>query len=299
MKKFKFVLGAADVEMAAIESLLAACGQQFEHATTDGRRCHAANAGVADNKGLNGFDVIFVECRVLDVTPAVIIDHHKPGDFGYDKAPEDFMNASSLGQVYVFLATQGLLDPESAGMDHAGPYTGRIDFDGVGTYTVANMGHRAPTVFFIPKDHVYVAAADHCLEAAYRGKCPGVDPEKLLEFRSQWIAEFQKTTAASVKENIREAVEKLKNAKKVVLGGVEVADLADGNVIPQLPEAGAYAGIPFVALVPSPDGRKKYVLQAAPPAAIEAFLAGAFAPLYDYYGAPARGFAGGYDRPLN
>jgi hypothetical protein len=287
MKKFKFVLGAADVEMAAIESLLAACGQQFVHATVGGRRCHAANAYNAENKDMDGLDVVFVECRVLDVRPVHVIDHHKPGDSGYDKAPEEFMNASSLGQVYAFLASHGLLDPESAGMDHAG------------TYTVANMGHRAPTVFFIPENHVYVAAADHCLEAAYRGKCPGVEPEKLLELRSQWIAEFQKTTAASVKENIREAVEKLKNAKKVVLGGVEVADLADGNVIPQLPEAGAYAGIPFVALVPSPDGRKKYVLQAAPPAAIEAFLAGAFAPLYDYYGAPARGFAGGYDRPLN
>src|SRR5690606_27510283 len=30
----------------------------------------------------------------------------------------------------------------------------------------------------IPDDIVYTAAADHCLAAAYRGECPGVDPDE-------------------------------------------------------------------------------------------------------------------------
>lgn len=296
MKPLVFVLGAPDAEMGAIEEVLTSTGQRFIHATVGGRRCHAANAYEADNTGLDRFDVVFIECRVTGITPAIIIDHHKPGDFGYAKAPEDFMNASSLGQLYALLAKLGLLDPESAGMDHAGSYTGRIDFDQAGTYTVANMGHRAPTVFFIPKDHVYVAAADHCLEAAYRGKCPGVDPEKLLEFRINQIAKHLITHPDNVRDNIKSAIEALKNAPKIQLGGVEVADLADGKVISQLPEAGAYTGIPFVALVPSPDGRKKYVIQAAPANAVIVFMNGGYKPLFDYYGAPARGFAGGYDR---
>jgi len=36
-----------------------------------------------------------------------------------------------------------------------------------------------PTWATIPEDIVMVAAADHCLEAAIRGRCPGVDPDDL------------------------------------------------------------------------------------------------------------------------
>jgi hypothetical protein len=30
---------------------------------------------------------------------------------------------------------------------------------------------------WIPRRYVLAAAADHCLTAAYRGECPGVDPD--------------------------------------------------------------------------------------------------------------------------
>jgi hypothetical protein len=35
----------------------------------------------------------------------------------------------------------------------------------------------------VPHDFVLVAAADHCLAAAYRGECPGVDPDALMRWR--------------------------------------------------------------------------------------------------------------------
>jgi hypothetical protein len=36
---------------------------------------------------------------------------------------------------------------------------------------------------WIPQRYVLAAAADHCLAAAYRGECPGVDPDALMRWR--------------------------------------------------------------------------------------------------------------------
>src|SRR5690606_4181877 len=34
-----------------------------------------------------------------------------------------------------------------------------------------------------PDSPVFAAAADHCLAAAYRGECPGIDPNALMRWR--------------------------------------------------------------------------------------------------------------------
>lgn len=39
-------------------------------------------------------------------------------------------------------------------------------------------------VALIPRPLIYAAAADHCLAAAYRGECPGVDPDALMRWHS-------------------------------------------------------------------------------------------------------------------
>jgi hypothetical protein len=36
---------------------------------------------------------------------------------------------------------------------------------------------------WIPQRYVLAAAADHCLAAAYRGECHGVDPDALMRWR--------------------------------------------------------------------------------------------------------------------
>jgi hypothetical protein len=62
-----------------------------------------------------------------------------------------------------------------------------------------------------------------------------------------------------------------------------------------LPEAAAREGIPFLADQTDRDGRQKVVLMAAKPDLIQRFMAGEIVSgLVDYYGDPARGFAGGY-----
>lgn len=184
----------------------------------------------------------------------------------------------------------------------------------------------------IPHDLVLAAAADHCLGAAYRGECPGVDPDALMRWRVESRAAFQRRAPAEILADIEAAREILREAPLVRLAtepwepacGVHgrsgacwqsgagdptartdecyalgdplaVVDLR-GRSIPELPEASAREGICFVADLPSPDGRVKVVCQSGSPEQIEAFMT-VWAPaqgLTDIYGDPAQGFAGGY-----
>lgn len=67
--------------------------------------------------------------------------------------------------------------------------------------------------------------------------------------------------------------------------------------IPELPEAACIMGVPFLSDVTEPSGRRKVALQGVPAGSrlVEWFMAGELVPgLIDYYGDPARGFAGGY-----
>lgn len=74
-----------------------------------------------------------------------------------------------------------------------------------------------------------------------------------------------------------------------------VADFGDATV-PELPEAAARDGVPFLATVTAPDGRRKVGLMAAPAEVVAEWMQvhAPAAGLVDIYGAPARGFAGGY-----
>jgi hypothetical protein len=57
-----------------------------------------------------------------------------------------------------------------------------------------------------------VAAADHCLEPAYRGRCPSVDIFKLREWRAESRAAFQKRPVEAVKADINNATALLRSA---------------------------------------------------------------------------------------
>jgi hypothetical protein len=140
-----------------------------------------------------------------------------------------------------------------------------------------------------------VAAADHCLEAAYRGRCPGVDPDALMRWRAESRAAFQKRSVEDVLVDIEVA-------RRILRAGMSDEGSRDGcfrdlrgEQIPELPEAACREGIPFLSTVRDRDGREKVVLQAAPPDLVRRFLAGEIVSgLCDYYGSPERGLAGGY-----
>jgi hypothetical protein len=298
-----WVLGAADPEMTAIEALLRSLGERVEYATVyrDGasRRVRPAEAYAADcgiGDGIAGLSAtaITVECR-----PAVLygsdvagidwassvdtIDHHNPGDPGYGRAPADFWTACSLGQVVTYLA-------------------------GCGIHVEVTSEMRL------------TAAADHCCGAAYRGQCPGIDPDELMRWRCATRAAFQGIAESDLLARVEAATAALRAAKEICLESVSdmvhteyhdwsssvcdgcnrdpvyARDMRRDAPVPELPEAAMRLGMAYLSgpLIGT-DGRHKYTVSGEP-MHVRAFL-DSFAEregLIDTYGDPARGFAGGY-----
>lgn len=240
MSDVLFVLGAADPEMAAIESLLTECGVPWVYATVDGERVRPGNAYRADcpaqlhagnGEALDG--VYRVECEwdhSLESLqcPVRAIDHHRPGDPGYGRPPAEFLSASSLGQVISVLARRGLVGhhwlpdiewPEDLRQLLAHPTPGEIrwaesaEAGWCGWIVHTPFGWRMP-----PSSVLLTAAADHCLGAAYRGECPGVDPDELMRWRVESRAKFQGRGAEAILADIERAREALRSAKTVRLG---------------------------------------------------------------------------------
>lgn len=217
------------------------------------------------------------------------IDHHRPGDPGYGRPPEEFFEASSIGQVVLELA-------RLRGRDIA---------------------------LYMPQDLVLAAAADHCLAAAYRGECPGVDPDELTRWRAETRAAFQGRPVEDVLADVAIATMALREAPLVSIGfdvdapgcahhrgyadpgcgdcdydggALLVRDLR-GRDVPELPEAAVREGVAYLATVTERDGRTKVVLGGhTTPECVRAFMS-EWAPahgLVGVYGDPARGFAGAY-----
>lgn len=349
MTKRIWILGAADPEMAAIEALLRECGERVEHATVhrDGSRRRvtpgeAYAPDVAIGSDIRGLDVT---AYAVECTPVVLfgspvegidwagvahrIDHHRPGDPGYGRPPAEFLSASSIGQVIAELARLRRL-PASWVRPSWAP-TGAVTcgaFAHMRMTLATQVTHQGWIVgsdvsIEIPDDLVLAAAADHCLGAAYRGECPGADPDALMQWRAKSRAAFQKRPVEELLADIDAARKTLENAPLVTLLGMATAphtddhdwsqSVCDGCAhveteitardlrgipggVPELPEAACRDGIAYLASVTERDGREKVVLGAATAEQVQAFLRD-WAPeedLVDTYGDPARGFAGGY-----
>jgi hypothetical protein len=118
-KEATFVLGAQDPEMREIERVVQDAGFARVHAARGRRRCTPKTAYEADNVVVVGPDLIprpavlppsapvaVVECALRGpAAPRTLarVDHHHPGDPGYDAVPEDYLRGSSLGQVLELL----------------------------------------------------------------------------------------------------------------------------------------------------------------------------------------------------
>lgn len=336
--KYLAILGASDPEMEAIETLLRECGVTVVCAThggpvpsdsgpvaADPPRVHPGNAYRADvplelSEQWDG--VIAVECAWRDMPEDIVrADHHRHGDYGYGLPPSEFLQASSLGQVITWLARTGALSH----IDH-------LITDGWAFRFRGNPGgldcrwqradvpwggwqiHHADKsyTYSIPRDLVLTAAADHCLGAAYRGECPGVDPDELLAHRVANRARYQhridsergaaKGDVAHYESLIRERIEaarrELREAPHIELGPeLDARDMRRDTLVPELAEAATWDGVAYVAgPFAQPDGRRKFTCS-GDRRTVEAFMSH-WAPangLTDIYGDPARGFAGGHE----
>lgn len=165
-----WILGAADPEMAAIERLLAECGEPVAYAVgPDGQRVRPGNAYRAIGYEVDGMFgdarssgiVYLVECEITrrgfgDGAKLVAIDHHRPGDPGYGRPPAEFLPASSIGQVISELARLGRLPADWPVGD--GQYYGaggclRLDPEG---WVVDDEAGGCPRL--IPQRYIYAAA---------------------------------------------------------------------------------------------------------------------------------------------
>lgn len=295
-----WILGAADPEMSGIEQLLAQCGEEYAIAAVDGVRVHPGNAYRMihpDPSVWNGRDIILVEC-------------------GYDpriKAPRrcarcgDYQWGDWAG--YADLGDDG--QPVAGGMGVCGDLHEWVPMIVVDHHRPGDPGHGRPPVEFLVASSIgqvlailgreatqeqrLVAAADHCLAAAYRGECPGVDPDELMRWRVTSRAAFQGRTEAEILADVEHARQILRESGKTDAGAAGYYADMRGQHVPELPEAAAREGIPFLSAIRDRDGREKVVLQAAPADLVSAFLDCRIVPgLVDIYGDPARGFAGGY-----
>jgi hypothetical protein len=305
-RTYLWVLGAPDPEMEAIGRLLAQAGQNVAYATLAGQRVTPDSAYQADGTTC-GFPEdlvpVFVECRVHGVRPWTVVDHHKPGDIGYRVPPEDFLMGASIGQVIGFLAWMDVLPADGTWVS-PGPIAISPGHSFAGKITLVHRiwvvsGHPRHGItpwYGVSSEVLFLAAADHCLMAAYQGRCPGVDPDELMRWRAETRARHQGRPVRAVLEDIARARKALAQAPRILIGGVPVADLR-GQEVPELPEAAARDGVPFLATpMTRRGGRRKVVLQCAPPEVLAAWPEWAARNgITDLYGGdPERGFAGGY-----
>jgi hypothetical protein len=262
-KDVTFVLGAQDPEMREIERVVDSSGRARVHAAKGKRRCTPQTAYEADAVVHVGPDMIprpallhpkapavFVECRLVGREPVARVDHHHPGDPGYEQSPENYLRGSSLGQVLELLER----DPSD---------TQRL-----------------------------LAASDHCLTAAYRGECPGVDPHELLFLRASWQAKVGNRTVSDVVEGILDAAKRVQRHYDSELGEARFLDPTELPL--DLPEGAAYAGVPVRYRHLLPEGILKEMFKGGSAAAVEAFMAEHEAGGRRVYGNPYRGYAGAY-----
>jgi hypothetical protein len=262
-KEYVFVLGAQDPEMREIERSLRKAGHAFVHAASRGGRCVPRTAYEADGVVkvsragqvmpavlLPAAPIVAVECD-LPAHPANLrIDHHNPGDSGYEKSPEDYLCGSSLGQALMLLE----MEPNP---------TQRL-----------------------------LAAADHCLTAAYQGACPGVDPHELLFMRASWQAKMSGRTLGDQMEGILDAAGRVKRYFDSELGEAVFLDPTDVPL--DLAEGAAYAGCPVRYRQLFPGGDLKEMLKGGSPEHIERFMETHRLAGREVYGNPYRGYAGAY-----
>jgi len=335
-----WILGAPDPEMAAIETLLQECGETVAYATIDGARVHAGNAYRAECPGeLQGgmgerlSAVYRVEC-MWDPSweslacPVHVIDHHRPGDPGYGRPPAEFLAASSLGQVVAELArVDALRWSKGIGLSSRREpghfFVPRPGGDSGWTVESRILSADFPAdalCLRVPAEIVLTAAADHCLGAAYRGDCPGVDLEELMRYRTEQRAAIQGRTVEELLADIEATRAALMaapvlhvdshthtedhNWSRSVCEGCarELAeplrDMRRETPWPELPEAATREGIGYMSgpLI-GPDGRRKFTCSGTAEQ-VRAWLNWADDEgLVELYGDPARGFAGGYEAP--
>jgi hypothetical protein len=257
------VLGAQDPEMREIEQLLASDRRPWLHAACGRQRCSAQTAYAADAVVRLGRDGVARPGVLPPKAPAVFVECTVHG-----RTPQLRVDHHHPGDPGYAMPPQRYLDGASLGQ-------------------MLRLLEREPT-----ETQRLLAAADHCLTAAYQGQCPGVDPHELLFLRASWQAKISGRTLSDVIDGILDASKRVRRHHDSEFA--ESRFLDPTRVPKDLPEGAAHAGVPVRYRALLPDGSVKEMLKGAAPEHIERFIAEHEAAGRTTYGNPHRGYAGSY-----
>lgn len=247
-----FVLGAPDHEMKEIERVCVQQGYGFAYATVLGSPVHSYDA----------YDATGVTQLVPRGSEVVLVE------------------CKVRGLRFVDV------------VDHHQPGDPGYGFEPQNYFEGSSLGQFLRMLGMEPtEEQRIIAAADHCLAAAYQGRCPGVDPEKLKEWREHTRSIARGLSRPELQRQIRLAEEALRKAPVVDLGGHPVA-FFDKDLPPEVSEASARLGLAYMYIKRQDDGRIKAGIRSGPPEVIDYWLRNC--GLVNTYGDPQRGFAGGY-----
>lgn len=164
---YVFVLGASDPEMSAIERVCREHDYVVLHACVRGERVHAGNAYQADSINLAAYPELIPVW--VECRSKDYQDHH---------IIIDHHRVGDPG--YGFLPSDYW----------PGSSIGQL---------CALIGHERTDELSI------TAAADHCLSHAYKGLCPGVNPDELRRWRAKTRAEFQRIPVEMLESQVEQA----------------------------------------------------------------------------------------------
>jgi hypothetical protein len=262
-KEFTFVLGARDPEMREIAKVLGEENRAFVHAAKDEAPVSARTAYDADG-------VVHLS-RSGRGLPALLVP----------QAPAVFVECTLRSHAPVLRVDHH--NPGDPG--YAMPPERYLEGASIGQ--TLELLEREPNA-----TQRLLAAADHCLTAAYQGACPGIDPKELLFLRASWRARITGRSLTDVVDGILHAAKEVRRNYDSELG--ESLFLDPTEIPPDLAEGGAYAGRAVRYRDLFPGGAQKEMLKGAAPEHIERFLAAHRARGHEVYGNPYRGYAGAY-----
>lgn len=272
--KTVFILGAADPEMREIEEVI--------------------NGHLDDQLEFgNGGGIIYAAKDGIRVTPSTA--YKANGFVRSDGVPTEMPNDVDR-LITVECAVEGFepdvrIDHHNQG-DHGFGFGPEKYWEGSSLGQLCRLLEVAPTT-----EQRIAAAADHCLSHAYQGKCPGIDPKALRDWRVNSRSAYQGVEAKVIEESIAKAIKTLEGLAKITVGNREVANSVAEGSFPEAPEAVAITGIPLMYSMPDKaTGRTKVGLLGADAETIRAWMSeiGTQMAVEDIYGSPERGYAGAY-----
>ena len=147
------------------------------------------------------------------------------------------------------------------------------------------------------KRQLMIAAADHCLGAAYAGRCANIDPEELLNLRVEIKSDYKSLPYTEVMSQIFNAVNSIERANTINILDEPVADFTYFPAPSEVGEAASILGttVAYGEYVKG-LGVYKYGIVSAKPEVIRHWMENHALRLNltNIYGDAERGYAGGY-----